>query len=230
MDDHSCWIQMLKMVTDPENCSPYASTRSRLTRFSRRSLCSSWCSRLPCLKHCYFNFLMLSICMWAKSVPSSLFFSRNLKNLNPSSDFKMNQIFEILSDFAHSEVWWSWNSTLSKDFEKSRFPASWTPDLLQKPLSPIRISAAFSRSAAYSAPKPPEISFFQKQLKTQKLTRIKLQNGQIPTESRSCGLNWSPKVPNKNSSFSHISSNFSWKCAVKVEFACFLLSGHQERT
>ena len=74
-------------------------------------------------------------------------FSRNLKNLKPSSDFKMNQIFEILSEFTYSEVWWSWNSTLSKEFEKLRFSTFWTPDLLQKPLSPIKISAAISRKS-----------------------------------------------------------------------------------
>ena len=32
------------------------------------------------------------------------FISENLKNLNYRSDLKMSQIFEFLSDFAHSEI------------------------------------------------------------------------------------------------------------------------------
>ena len=106
--------------------------------------------------------------MPAKSMRISLrifSFSRNLKNLNPSPDFKMSQIFEILSDFAHSEIWWSWKRKFSKDFEKSRFSTFWTPDLLQKPLSPSWFSAAFLRSGAYSTSKVPKIAFFSNRRK-----------------------------------------------------------------
>ena len=50
--------------------------------------------------------------------PRFFSFSRNLKNLNHRSDFKMNQICEILSEFAHSEIWWRWKWKLPKKEKK----------------------------------------------------------------------------------------------------------------
>ena len=136
-------------------------------------------------------------------------FSRNMENLNYRSDFKMDQIFEILSEFAHSGIWWSWKWKLSKNCEKSRFSTFWTSYMLQKPLSPIRICAPFSRSRAYSASILPNIDFFSLRSKKQMFSSIILRFEQNPTETRWSGLKWNLSVPSKNSTFSHISSNFS---------------------
>ena len=156
-----------------------------------------------------------------RMVPKKFFIPGNLKNLNPSSDLNLSHMSEFLSDFAHSGVWWSWKWQLSKIFEKSRFWAFWAPDLLQKRFSPRKIFGPFLGCGAYSTAIWLEISIFQKNLKTQELMRIILQNGQNPPETRWSGLKWNLSIPRKNSTFSHISSGFSWKCAVKLQFACF---------
>ena len=155
--------------------------------------------------------------------------SKNMKNLNPRLDFNLSQIFEFVSDFADFGVWWSWKSKLSKKAKKSRFLLLWTSDLLQKPFSPRKIFGPFLGCGAYSTAIWLEISIFQKNLKTQELMRIILQNGQNPPETRWSGLKWNLSVPRKNSTFSHISSTFSWKSAVKLQFACFLSLRHCKR-
>ena len=157
------------------------------------------------------------------------FISRNLKNLNYRSDLKMNQIFEFLSDFAHSEIWWSWIWKFSKELKKSRFSTFWAPNLLQNPLSPARFSAAFLRSEAYSTSKMSKIDFFSHLSKKHCFNSIILRLERNPPETRWSGLKWNLSDPRKNSTFSHISSNFSRKCAVKVQIACFLSSGHCKR-
>ena len=148
--------------------------------------------------------------------PRFFLISRNLKNLNHRSDFKMSQISEFLSEFAHSGVWWSWISKLLKNAKTSRFWSFWTSDLLQKPFSPRKIFGPFLGGGAYSTAIWLEISIFEKNSKIQTFMWIILQNGQNPPEIRWSGLKWNLGVPRKDSTFSHInSSNFSWKCAGK---------------
>ena len=143
------------------------------------------------------------------------FISENLKNLNYRSDLKMSQIFEFLLDFAHSEIWWSWIWKFSKKLKKSRFSTFWAPNLLQNPLSPARFSAAFLRCGAYSTSKMSKIVFSSHLSKKHCFNSIILRLEQNPTEIRWSSLKWNLSVPRKNSTFSHISSTFSWKCAVK---------------
>ena len=157
-------------------------------------------------------------------------FPKISKISNDRSDFKMDHIIEFLSEFAHFGVWWASKVGFSKSAKKTRFAIFWTSDKLQKPLSPMGISAAFLRSRAYSVPKSPEICFFSLRRKIKGFIPIILQNGLNPTETRSSGLKWNLSAPRKNSTFSHISSNFSWKCAGKCEFPCFLLSEHWKRS
>ena len=109
------------------------------------------------------NFFLDIFHMPTKSMrisPKFFLFSRKMENLNYRSDLKMGQIFEILSEFAHSGVWSSWKWKLSKAFKKLRFSAFWTTDLLQKPFLHIWISAAFLRSVANSASEMPKIALF----------------------------------------------------------------------
>ena len=154
------------------------------------------------------------------------FISENLKNLNYRSDLKMSQIFEFLSDFAHSEIWWSWIYKFSKELKKSRFSTFWAPNLLQKPLSPARFSAAFLRCGAYSTSKMSKFDFVSYLTKKHCFNSIILRLEQNPPETRWSGLKWNLSAPRQNSTFSHISSSFSRKFAVKLLFASFLSLRH----
>ena len=127
--------------------------------------------------------------------------------LRERSDFKMNHIFEILSEFAHMETLKIWKWKFSKDLGKWRFSAFWASYLQQWRLSPKKIFGAFLGYAAYSTPILLGISIFQKFSKMQELLWIILQNGQNPTETRWSGLKWILSVPRKNSTFSDISSH-----------------------
>ena len=142
--------------------------------------------------------------------PEFFSYSKNMKNLNPRSDFNLSQIFEFLSDFAHIGIWWSWISKLSKIAKKSRFLLLWTSDFLQKPFSPRKISAAFLGCGAYSTAKMPKIVFFSLRQEIQSFSFIILQNGQNPTETRWSGLKWNPSV------HLALSSAFSAKIARNV--------------
>ena len=142
---------------------------------------------------------------------------------NERSDFKMDHMSELLSELAHFGIWWVPIIGFLKNARKSRFPTFCTPDKLQKRLPPMGISVAFSRPGTHSVPKSPEICFFLLYRKMKRFIPFTFQNERIPTESRSCGVKWNLSAPRKSSSSSHISSNFSWKCAGKCGFSCFLL-------
>ena len=134
------------------------------------------------------------------------FISENLKNLNYRSDLKMSQIFEFLSDFAHSEIWWSWIWKFSKELKKSRFSTFWAPNLLQNPLSPARFSAAFLRCGAYSTSKMSKIDFFV--FPPLKKALFQLHHTSIRAKSAGNSLIWLKMKSERSSKKQHFFSHF----------------------
>ena len=120
------------------------------------------------------------------------------------SDFILSQISEFLADFAHFEVWCASIPEFSSFFGKWRFRVIWRSNMLHSPKKGQKFSWAKIASGANLVPKMLKILIFQKFSKVAIFSFIILQNGQIPTETRSCGSFW---VLSAHSRFSRFSRN-----------------------
>ena len=127
--------------------------------------------------------------------------------LEEHPDFIFNQISEFLSDFAHFEIWWRWNFVFLGETEKKRFWAFWALNNLQIAKMPQKFPWAIIPSVAYLKSKMSEILIFSNFSKNQLSVLIILQNGQIPTETRSCGSNWNLSADCDFSHFSRMKKN-----------------------
>ena len=106
------------------------------------------------------------------------------------SDFILSQISEFLSDFAHFEVWCTLMLAFSKVSGKMRFQAIWRSNMLHSPKMGQTFSWPKMASEGNLMPKMTKISIFSLFSKVSIFGFIILQNGQNPTETRSCGLFW----------------------------------------
>ena len=106
------------------------------------------------------------------------------------SDFILRHTSEILSEFAHFQLWWRWIFLFSGKAKKNRFRAIWALNVLQIAKTPQKFPWAVIVSVAYLTSKMSEIIIFLRFSKNQLSALIIFRNGQIPAEVRSCGPFW----------------------------------------
>ena len=131
-------------------------------------------------------------------MPNEIFFfmsrSKKIDYLPEYSDFKMNEIFEFLSDFGHSDGWSTWKSVFSKKRGKSCFLpyGSAYASISQKQQQ--KLDDWIFDCCLHFGFRMAKILKFPKFSKISNLTSIILHYGQNRPGTRKSGLKWNLSI------------------------------------